>query len=311
MTLLSAPTRPYGARLRLPSDLKLRGQQLFRKQGGVEYYTQPGPGSEYVEWEVPAIDRAQASGANMIKAGLGPAETVVNLGTTVAKLLDIAGRTLNLIQSRGMLAYLTLNGTGPMGTGLSQYATFKSTALTLAAFAEQYPCVVGLDLANESVDLGVYTPDHLLIEYMADLAPALREVTTIPLTVSTFHGYSESALRLLDPYVDFWDLHLYDPITQLGSPAAVLAPMRAISGKPWINGESGATIGGGLAGAVAKANQLKTWHEEPDCFGGVWWTIQDGSAFDAGDPAHWHMHDAAGAVRPTIEAAFRTWPARG
>ena len=295
--------RPSGARVSPTSNVKAKGVCVIPNAAmGVGqtrlhgfYDGAFGSRPDFNGWFKPAIDKVRVLGGNaaritgphgILAAGSDDGATPRQAMDNVRRLLDYAASVNFLIYWQTMIK---------TGDGTQQQNT--DAAALMARTLNDYPNILGIDLWNEPDAAGAGTQLQVGT-YAAAAFPAVRAVTSIPLTISlggapaswATHPYAST----LAPYVDFWDFHNYAMASAPSTVYSGLASWRASPYyRPWLCGESGAPFvsGSGFTGGSAQQSavysNLALLSAEPDCRGvfafcltdydGSQWGFYDGS----------------------------------
>lgn len=304
---LTPAHRPVGARaLNLPWNQVIRGANVtLYNQTGVESWAN----WDWDFWKS-QIDNAALIGANCIRA-IGSVRAIVDGALDLSTYLNQWRQFQDYVDAKGMRSY-------PCGAGLvASWATDASlkglitdTYAAWGVVMEDYADLnIGIDGVNEAFDVfPVNYPPYLILDLLRDIGIALRETTSQAITFDrTAHSaprWGNDQAFLLDPLVDFHDVHSYYAIGPTDP-----RPLFEASwwrGKPVILGEFGATTNLDPASRVARyttaADTFRNW---PGFVGGLAWAMHDVTD----DPANqWGLFTPSGDPRLDIVDAFGTLP---
>ncbi len=291
--------RPAGSTFTWPTNVKIRAINQVHKQSDTDGFNWPNmwdPNYDWNGWLRPGLDRVAALGANTVKMiGLGVPALSVDGVTLKPYLADRMRQYLDYAQSLGLLVFWQVNSRKAYGTTSQLVAAAVANARVLAG----YQNVVGIDLWNE-IDLELSaTWEADAVPFMAAAYPAIKAVTTVPLTASLSAGpplppaSGYTRMTRLFPYVDFWNFHQYHrttDVTAIPYPGQFDTFRTLPYYKPWLIGESGAprVSGGGGGFAAGPLEQSEHWSRlmvmsyEPDCMGVVGFSLTDYDALHFG-----------------------------
>lgn len=202
----------------------------------------------------PQIDATIAAGGNAVRITQEVAEVLggtaiigstapLSIGTLLARYTQL----LNYCRLKGIYCYAAI-GSGveivTLGFTSTQMLAVQGPVVSLL---NQYQDVVfGIDYVDEVMSWVAATSATAVATYAAVVYPALKALTSIPLTMScpnsTYNGltsalFSDTAtMATLDPYLDYYEFHLYY------APAINdIAPVLAATTKPILIGEAGSS----------------------------------------------------------------------
>lgn len=195
----------------------LRGANLAPKishvTSGAAYRTMFGEW-DWAGWIKPQVDALHSVGGNCVRL-IGDLQGVNDGTFTQATYNSRWAQLAEYCASLGMYIYPAGGGVSQVAAGGLTPAQIGDSVAAMAAAIDAHSNVVGIDVLQESVRLQV--AGSYALSYPAEITGPVRTATTLPLTFSNSTtaggGRFEFPLwrRLLRPYVDFWDLHVYFP----------------------------------------------------------------------------------------------------
>lgn len=285
--------RPYGAKLRYPTDIKIKGLNLVPKITAVANWADMWNEFDWDGWFVPQLDLAQQLGANCVK--------ITGVGVNYTDFNARVRTFLNECWDRGLLVYW--NWTGPWPSTVEVGTPYLENVIGLLS---EFPNVIGIDVANEAGWAANMTQEMAL-----EFVQVAKDAGSVPVSVSivaqTIEELSnEGALLVANGGVDFVDFH---PYFTTGHPTdADFDDFRAECDLPILVGEIGAQFS-----VVGEAAQAERWEavgtllaSAPDILGAIGFSIAD---YD--DVEKWGLYEEDLVTdRPLPIAAFEGWRGR-
>lgn len=280
----------------LGGDQTVRGVNLTIKTTHTNGYKDLFDEWDWVGWIKFQIDLAHGIGANAVRL-IGDVQGVNDGTFTLSTYRSRWRQLIDYAASLGMHTYVA-------GGGQTQLSGLTTTQVreVLVGLGEEIngdPWVLAFDVMQE----------HPAWPDIAGGMAAVRAVCDRPLTVSWF-ALSQAEMdnptrrKLVEPHVDFLDVHLY---YQPASSAA-LHGMLPTTAKPYLIGEYGWPNTAGNAAQTAHYEMIADIVAEPavngrQCAGAIAWSAVDGAV--AGD---YGIHEDDGTPRAHLVTAFGLLP---
>ena len=297
---MRAGAQPYGARLRLPTRVKIKGLNVVPKASDITV-DPAGWGPmwntfDWAGWIKPQIDLAITQGANTVKVtGSGATASYPSQSVFQSRMRQF----LDYCLSSKLFVYWNYASSDWGGS----VATATPFLQAVVGVLSPYPNVIAIDCANEIGLFGITLANAQSLCQVGKAAGSLP--VTGSLSCNSAAAFTDGTASGIAPYVDFMDFH---PYFDTGDPSNNdWATYRAATYyKPWLIGECGkqntlaASIVQSRWTALGQISNLAA-----DCFGVVGFSITDY------DTNQFGMYPATlTGARSQQSVPFSAWPGR-